>query len=256
MRERTALFISPHLDDVAFSCGGLAALLSDAGWHTILATVFTRTVLPAEGFALACQLDKGLAADVDYMALRRQEDLRAAALLGFTALHWLNFPEAPHRGYSSAPALFGATAEADDIAHVVTEALRLLDTAKQPGLVLAPQGLGAHVDHQIVVQAATQVFPPDRLAFYRDTPYAMRNPDARPVAGVPAKPESVIPIAGALERKTSASVAYTSQIGFQFGGTAALAQALRTFALQEGGGVTAERFAGCLVSVNPPDTLE
>ncbi len=244
MTQRTALFVSPHLDDAVFSCGGLAALLSDAGWHTVLATVFTRSVVPAEGFALACQLDKGLPADADYMALRRREDLHSAALLGFTALHWLDLPEAPHRGYGSAPALFGTVAEADHIARPVADALSTVDIARHPSLVLVPQGLGAHVDHQVVVQAALQVFARDRLAFYRDAPYAMRQPDGRPLAGVPVGPETTIPIARVLERKISASAAYASQIGFQFGGKAALEKAMAAFALSEGGGVPAERLTG------------
>ncbi len=246
MTERTALFISPHLDDVAFSCGGLAALLSDAGWQTILATVFTRSIVPAQGFALKCQLDKGLPADADYMALRRQEDLRAAALLGFTALHWLDFPEAPHRGYTSAPALFNAILPADTIAQDVAAALAEIGSAKRVEMVLVPQGLGAHVDHQIVVQAALQTFPPDRLAFYRDTPYAIRNPDSRPLAGVPTAPGTTLPIGDVLERKIAASAAYTSQIGFQFGGAAALAEAIGAFARREGDGLAAERFSGAL----------
>ncbi len=246
MTARTALFISPHLDDVAFSCGGLAALLSDAGWHTILATVFTRSIVPAQGFALACQLDKGLPADADYMALRRQEDLRAAALLGFTAVNWLDFPEAPHRGYTSAPALFNAILATDNIAPDIADALSVIDGAGQPELVLAPQGLGAHVDHQIIVQAATRAFPASRLAFYRDTPYAIRNPDARPLAGVPTEPETLVLISKVLERKLAASAAYASQIGFQFGGAAPLGEALRAFALHEGCGVPAERFTGAL----------
>ncbi len=68
----------------------------------MLVTAFTRSVVPAHGFALACQLDKGLAPDVDYMALRRQEDRDAADILRFSAVHWLDLLEAPHRGYGSA----------------------------------------------------------------------------------------------------------------------------------------------------------
>ena len=71
---RTALFVAPHLDDVVFSCGGTLAALADQGWRTVMVTAFTQSIVPAEGFALACQLDKGLAPDVDYMALRRAED--------------------------------------------------------------------------------------------------------------------------------------------------------------------------------------
>ena len=97
-----ALFLSPHLDDVVFSCGGLAASLADAGWDTVLVTAFTRSVVPASGFALACQLDKGLPPDIDYMAQRRDEDREAAAILGFADMRWLDLLEAPHRGYDSA----------------------------------------------------------------------------------------------------------------------------------------------------------
>ena len=244
MTSQTALFLSPHLDDVAFSCGGIAALLSDSGWNTILVTVFTRSVVPAKGFALDCQLGKGLSADIDYLALRRQEDMHAAAALGFTAMLWLDFPEAPHRGYGSAPALFGAVLETDDIGQAVADALQTINSAKQPSLILAPQGLGAHVDHQIVVQAAMHVFSPNRLSFYRDTPYAIRAPDSRPLPDVPTTPEAVIPIAPTLERKIAASCAYETQIGFQFGGAAALGDSLRAFAIREGGGLPAERLTG------------
>ena len=238
---RIALLLSPHLDDVVFSCGGTAAVLADAGWHTILATVFTRSVVPAQGFALACQLDKGLPPEADYMALRRQEDLDAAAILGVAAVHWMDLPEAPHRGYGSAPALFGAVLPGDDIGDAVTQGLRQLDTAHQPKLVLAPQGLGRHVDHQVVVRAALAVFGQDRLAFYRDTPYAIRQPAALPYDGVPDGPPAIVPVAAVLDRKIAACAAYLTQVGFQFGD--ALAETLRDFAVREGSGAAGERLA-------------
>ena len=80
----TALALSPHLDDAAFSCGGLLASLAREGWHVVMATLFTASVADPTGFALACQLDKGLPAEVDYMALRRAEDVRAAAEAGLS----------------------------------------------------------------------------------------------------------------------------------------------------------------------------
>ena len=239
----TALFVSPHLDDVAFSCGGLAALLAGQGWHTLLATVFTRSVVPATGFALACQLDKGLPPEADYMALRRQEDLGAAAHLAVTALHWLDLPEAPHRGYKTPAALFGAVQLSDDPAPVIA-GLSALARAMPPDLVLAPQGLGNHVDHQIVVAAVQKMFSARRIAYYRDTPYAIRQPTAAPLACVPEGSPTLVRIAPALDAKIAASAAYTSQIGFQFGGAGVLASALRDFARREGGGTPAERFLG------------
>ncbi len=238
----TALFLSPHLDDVVFSCGGLLAQLGDAGWRTALVTAFTATVLPATGFALACQMDKGLAADVDYMALRRAEDRAAADILGVADLRWLGLPEAPHRGYGSAPALFQAIHEADDVWRPLAAAIAGLLAELRPDLVLAPQGLGGHVDHRQMIRAVQQAAGPARVAFYRDTPYAIHDPDARP--GVSTAGETVVPIAAGLDRKIRASCAYASQIGFQFQGPAALAQALQGFAVREGQGRPAERFAG------------
>jgi LmbE family N-acetylglucosaminyl deacetylase len=253
----TALFVSPHLDDVAFSCGGLAALLADRGWHTVLATAFTRSVVPATGFALACQLDKGLPPDVDYMALRRAEDAQAAAILGFTATHWLDLLEAPHRGYHSAPALFGDIHPADGVAIPLGAALMELMAALDPALVLAPQGLGNHVDHQLVIAAVLQVVPPGRIAFYRDTPYAIRQPDAAAFRAVPAAPVARIDITVALDRKIAAAQAYASQIGFQFGGADRLADAMRAFALAEGRGTPGECFLGEAIrglALDPPGT--
>ena len=236
----TALFLSPHLDDVVFSCGGVACRLVDAGWHTVLATVFTRSVVPASGFALACQLDKGLAADLDYMALRRDEDRRAAAIVGFADTRWLDLLEAPHRGYHAAPALFGDVLAEDSVALELSATFVALAAELQPDVVLVPQGLGNHVDHQHVLAAARSSFRADSLAFYRDVPYALRHPEARPLPGVP-EATAVIDIAAVLDRKIAAAQAYESQIGFQFGGAAALDQALRAFAASEGG---AERLTG------------
>jgi len=237
----TALFLSPHLDDVAFSCGAFLAQLADAGWHTVMATAFTATVLPATGFALACQVDKGLGPEVDYMALRRDEDRAAAAILGVSDLRWLDLAEAPHRGYGSAPELFGAIAADDGAWRPLAAAIAALIDEMQPRLVVAPQGLGRHVDHQQMIRAVLHVSP-QRLAFYRDTPYAIREPGAVPFIRDVGLQDCVVGIADGLERKIAASCAYGSQVGFQFGSPARLAAALREFAVREGRGRPAERF--------------
>ena len=239
-----ALFLSPHLDDVVFSCGGFAAGLADAGWRTVLITVFTQSVVPASGFALACQLDKGLGPDVDYMALRRGEDTQAASILSFGDVRWLELPEAPHRGYNSAAELFGTLHEQDSVEFEIAAKFIGLAAELQPDLVLAPQGLGNHVDHQQVIKAANHIFPAGRVAYYRDTPYAIRQPGAIALPSVPAGVASTIPIAAALDRKIAAAQAYTSQVGFQFGGNEQVDRALRAFAVAEGNGVPCERFCG------------
>ncbi len=217
-----ALFISPHLDDVAFSCGGTLAAWADAGRCCVLLTCFTQSVVRPAGFALACQTDKGIAPDVDYMALRRAEDRRAAAILGAEEVVHLELPEAPHRGYHSAKALFRGPHREDAIWRDLRELLAV--HVAQADVVVVPQGLGDHVDH-VQTRLALSGLGGDRLA-YRDTPYALR---AAP-APRPGERAERIP----LDRKLDACAAYGSQLGFQFGGEAAMRDTLAAFAAAEG----------------------
>ena len=237
----TALFISPHLDDAVFSAGGVMAQLAGRGWRVVMATAFTRSVHPAQGFALECQRDKGLADDVDYMALRRDEDAEAAALTGAEPL-WLDLPEAPHRGYASAAALFGAYGADDAIEGELLAAMQRTIETLAPDLVLGPAALGAHVDHRRVLDALPLAVGERAWALWRDTPYIIRQPEAVPGDAFLGGLEDVrLPIEDTLDVKLAAASAYASQLGFQFGGAAETMDALRQLARREGDGVAAER---------------
>ena len=111
----------------------------------------------------------------------------------------LDLPEAPHRGYDSAAALFGPVHD--------TVELDLPDA----DLVYVPQGIGGHVDHIVVIEAMRKV----ATHRYRDLPYGLRSPDGS--GGHPLAPTP---------RKLDACAAYASQLGFQFGGEAAMRAAL------------------------------
>jgi LmbE family N-acetylglucosaminyl deacetylase len=232
---RTALFLSPHLDDVAFSCGGTLARLKARGWKVALVTVFTRSVLPPSGFALACQTDKGIQPEVDYMAMRREEDRDFAALMEVDSLVWGDLPEAPHRGYDSAAALFTPPREDDRIGAAVVERLAPLLAELRPDLVLAPQALGSHVDHVQVVRLMTSLGAWDsRTLWYRDTPYAVRQPGARPDPALPADLRPlVVDVSDELRRKVTGCTCYRTQVGFQFGGAQAVGPTLSAFHQRE-----------------------
>ena len=228
----TAVFLSPHLDDAAFSAGGTLARLVAEGWAVTLATVFTRSVPDPSGFALACQTDKGLPPGVDYMALRRAEDGAAADHLGVPAGHvlHLDLPEAPHRGYGSAADLFAGVRPddagvADDVADVI------LPWAGADR-VYYPLGLGDHVDHLHVIAAAERLTRPGQRWQWLDTPYVLREPPAVRRRGTPE------PIAGHLAAKLDACAAYATQLGFQFGGEPTMRAMLAALA----GDPPAERF--------------
>ncbi len=221
----TALALSPHLDDAAFSCGGLLASLAQRGWRVVMATLFTGSVADPTGFALACQLDKGLPAGVDYMALRRDEDIRAAEELGIAPPVHLPFREAPHRGYGSAPELFADTRPDDGIAADLAPAIADLVAAERPDMILVPQAIGGHVDHVQAVRALRSLDVPLPILWWRDFPYTVRATVPRePLAAVfadLAEPTMRLD-PDAQARKRAACAAYASQIGFQFGGPAGL----------------------------------
>ena len=220
----TALALSPHLDDAAFSCGGTLARLAGAGWRVVVATAFTGSVAGPSGFALACQLDKGLGPEVDYMALRRDEDAAAMRALGAEPL-WLPFREAPHRGYGSAPALFAGVRDDDTVVDDLAPALSALLDRHRPALLLAPQAVGAHADHVQLLRAMDRVGMPAPVLWWRDFPYAVRDASPRePFHGrMTPLPEREVALSPAeAEAKRRACLAYASQLGFQFGGAEAL----------------------------------
>ncbi len=215
----TALFISPHLDDVAFSCGGALVTLARRGWCTVLATPFTASVPDPRGFALQCQTDKGIPPHVDYMRLRREEDRRFAVTAGVSELVWGDLPEAPHRGYESAPELFSGTKASDDIASRLEVFFAEMMKRHRPDLIFLPQGIGGHVDHLEVIAAARRVpsLYPRSVWWYQDTPYVIRHPDSQGIVTTQELAEFELDITAALDCKLDGAAEYTSQLGFQFG---------------------------------------
>ena len=220
------LVLSPHLDDAAFSCAGY--LLHHRAETKVVVTCFTQSVPDPQGFALACQLDKGLPASVDYMLLRREEDKSATALLGAQPIH-LPLPEAPHRGYHSAAELFESIHDRDSVAVDLGAQLQQLLQTHRPHTVLYPYGAGNHVDHQQVIQVVDdlrQEMSARFIQFY-DQPYTHRHPGRYPELDEAAvwDDTTALPLNRPfrytlspehLRQKLAACAAYASQLGFQF----------------------------------------
>jgi LmbE family N-acetylglucosaminyl deacetylase len=229
MIRKTALFVSPHFDDVVFSCGATVAKLVAVGVPVCLCTVFSASRLPMCAFAVNCQTSKGIPASASYLALRAEEDATAARMLHISSLARLGFLEAPYRGYESAAELFEPPKPHDtELPIALADRLRQVAVDCHARQVYFPAGNGRHVDHMLTVSAARVLSNEWKdtipIRFYEELPYAIR-------CEIGQEPLSDYEQVGEfLERKLDAAACYSSQLGFQFGGPARMRRAIGDYA--------------------------
>jgi LmbE family N-acetylglucosaminyl deacetylase len=153
------MYLSPHLDDVALSCGGLIHRQAQAGIATLVTTVFAGAPPRSELSPLAAELHAQWGDLAEPVAARREEDKKAMRLLGTDCRH-LEYPDAIYRFddvsalYLSDEQLYGYIHSSDlqlirQIAETIMEVC-----SPQPSTIYAPLGVGNHVDHQLVRGAA------------------------------------------------------------------------------------------------------
>src|ERR1043166_8452227 len=95
-----AIFVSPHFDDVALSCGGTVAAEVAAGHDPLIVTVFAGAPppeRPLSGFAQVIHEMMGCkdATAAEVLNMRRSEDEAAVRTLG-ARHHWLDHLDAPY----------------------------------------------------------------------------------------------------------------------------------------------------------------
>lgn len=210
-----AIYLSPHLDDAVFSCGGLIARqIADGGAVTIV-TIFAGDPPDGPLSPFAQELHRRWGHPEDPIGLRRAEDLEACASLGAAALH-MSVPEAIYRTspdgdllYPDEEAVFG---EVDPSDQPLLEGLRaaLEEIASETSHVYVPLAIGGHADHRLVRAAADGL--PRRLWFYADFPYAARVGESPDDWDLPRGIENVIPMQEEdIEAWVEAAGSYVSQ---------------------------------------------
>jgi LmbE family N-acetylglucosaminyl deacetylase len=242
------VYLSPHLDDAALSCGGMIHRQTRAGERVIVATICAGDPPPGPLSEFAQSLHQRWQTPAEAVAARRAEDLAALAVLGAEAVHF-PIPDCIYRIdsavgqhlYASEDSLFGELhpLEAALIQQTAAEISRLL-SGLGPSRLYAPLGIGRHVDHQLTRRAAEAAGSVS--AYFEDYPYAARAPVSAPGASRRALAPEVIPLAEAdLAAKVRAIAAYASQIGSFWSDPVAMEAAVREFARRTGGGPAAER---------------
>lgn len=247
-RADCSIYLSPHLDDAALSCGGRIWQQVEAGEPVRVLTVFAgipRPDRPQSTFAE--ELHKRWAASWDAIVTRRREDREALTLLGAEAIHW-DYHDCIYRqepdgsyAYADEDALWGPMGSSD--AALVEELRdRIAGLPAGWGKVLhVPLAAGGHVDHRIVRGAAEESGRP--LLYYEDFPYAQDEETVeRARVGQIWEAETVPLSEQAVAMKVAAIAAYGSQISSFWDGRDDLSKSVRSYAERLGGGRPAERY--------------
>lgn len=212
MSQSPVLILSPHCDDAPLSLGG-SLLARSWGENVHVVVIFSRS-----RYTRFATWDN----DVDAVsALRQAEERRAAERAGCT-VEFLPFSEPGVRaGFPDIGHVFDPQrpVEGEAVWEDVRAALlaRLNDWT---GTVIAPLGLGNHIDHRITHAALLEIAeanPQLTPVFYEDLPYAAEHSSLHIRGRVPTAIRSrpLIPAlipAGSLAAKLNLLSVYESQL--------------------------------------------
>ena len=183
------MYLSPHLDDAVFSCGGLIARQVAEGGAVTVLTLFAGDPPPGEVSPFAAGLHARWGEPTAPVASRRAEDRIACGRLGASVVH-LGLPEAIYRKdpqgmsfYPDQASIFGPLVPSDQSTIDIAEGL-LLPYLSREAALCCPAGYGGHVDHRLTRLAAERLGAP--ILFYMDMPYAARGGAIPLDMGVPS----------------------------------------------------------------------
>jgi len=233
------LYLSPHLDDAVFSCGGLLAMQDGRGEPVSILTAFAGDPPDWRITPFAAELHARWGKPGPPIAVRRAEDRLAAGRLSAAVVH-LDLPEAIYRKgdddrplYPDRDSIFGPP-DVEDAGTLnrLTEALAALDL--ENARLYCPLGVGGHVDHRLLRLAAESLHRP--LAYYREFPYATRGEAVPEDLGTPSGTWRVQPLTEeAVQAWGDAVLEYGTQLSTFWSDEEQLFDELRDFVDARGG---------------------
>jgi LmbE family N-acetylglucosaminyl deacetylase len=173
------IYLSPHLDDVALSIGGLLWTQSQAGISVSVWTICAGDAPAGQFSPFAESLQNRWDTGADSMSIRRGEDLESCSLMGAEAVHF-NIPDCIYRRssknntllYDSEQALWSPV-HPDEGPLINKIAAEMAGKLESDDRVVCPMTLGKHVDHRLTRLAAEHIGI--ELLFYPDYPYVLRD---------------------------------------------------------------------------------
>jgi len=235
------IFLSPHLDDVVYSCGGTLGVQVSTGLNTLVISVFAgvpSSTIELSPLAAEIQRDTGFRQNAQIaMTTRREEDARALDYLNVDYL-WLDYLDAIYRGtpayYTSKHQLLGGDVHTGDlwIDRELAQNLVALHDRLPDTVWYAPLGVGRHVDHQIVCSAIDRLIQRGaNVKLYEDFPYVLKEgalEDRLNEFGGTLEP-ALVEMSEMLHLRQEASEMYASQIQLNFGDKQSMFKAMNDY---------------------------
>lgn len=173
------IFLSPHLDDISLSCGGIVNFLNNQNVKTEIWTFFAGIPDTHQLTPFAQSLHDRWQLSYDAPKTRREEDIQACSILGANYRHF-DFLDCIYRVDNQGNPII--TKEEDlyqDLPHsqdkLVFEINNLIKTSLKKGdILISPLAIGNHVDHQIIYQSIINL-DANMVLFYEDYPYVIRS---------------------------------------------------------------------------------
>jgi len=240
-RSHRHIFLSPHFDDVVYSCGGTLGVQASAGLRPLVITVFGGTPAnPVEFSAFTSDMHRQMGFRQDAqaaVAARRREDAAALDYLHADYL-WLDYPDAIYRGtppyYTTRDQLIGGEVHPGDlwIDRELAQSLVALHERLPDTVWYAPLAVGSHVDHQIVCSAVDRLIQRGaNVKLYEDFPYVLTNgalQNRLKYFGDTLEP-ALVEMSEMLPLRQEAAALYASQLGLNFGNKAAMFNAMQSY---------------------------
>lgn len=239
----TWVYLSPHLDDAALSCGGLIWEQAREGESVSIWTICAGDPPAGSSSDFAQSLHARWRAGEQAAASRRLEDLDSCQALQATSRHF-TLPDCIYRQapgtqlslYASEQALFSVL---DPVEAPVVDQLSselALDLPVDATLVV-PLALGGHVDHRLTRLAAEQLSRQDlRIFYYADYPYVIKMKTKLAALGEAGWLAHTFPVTQAGLAAWQASIAaHASQISTFWSGLEAMRSAIEAYWAETGG---------------------
>jgi len=163
----TTICLSPHLDDAVLSVGAILAEARLAGDAVLVLNLFTASTQVFRPGPLSFRAH-ALAPE------RQAEEARAMAVLGVDHQN-LGLLDAPFRDrrYRAYWRLLGPVPHWESSDREALEAVRAIARERRVKRILAPLGVGGHVDHQLAYRLGTALETEFEVHYYEDMPYAL-----------------------------------------------------------------------------------